>query len=191
IEDGMVRFGTPIRALCRHCKLESERLTEEGVKYVEQLLIDAGLHMEIALRKDRNGARLSIMCPKMFGTGSHEMVGTFQLNRERAKRFKRHWKKGDDTNLIEGKEGKQLSRYIRKHVDSLLGSVMFKMATASASHSTFASGSRVEAAFLSYLEGRRPGSDIANWESLRSVELPWVRRLSPAQIVELRHGAGA
>ncbi len=189
IEDDVVRFGTPVRAVCAQHQHESERITEEGVKYAEQLLTDAGLHTEIDLRRDGKGARLSIVCPKMFGTGSHE-IGTFLLSKKRANRWKPYWKRKNGDSFLTENDSKEMRHYIRSCVLSLLGSVTFKLATASGSGSTFATGSRLEAAVLSYLDGRQPYSkDIADYEGLRSVELPWIRHLSPAQIVQLRQEA--
>ena len=189
IEDGVVRFASPARGLCAHCMKERKRLTKEGLNYLERLVIESGLHFEVSARPDGKGAWLSLSCPKLFGKGQHEPIGSYPLSKERAKRLRTYLGKKHSGRITAPFE-ESLVQYVHQYVSSSVGDVVYQMTTAGQSGSTFLSGSRVETAFLAYLEQTAPsGREIEEWEAVRSVQLPWVRSLSVDEIVQLRHEA--
>jgi hypothetical protein len=191
VDAGIVRFAASAHALCAHCKAERDRLTERGLDYCRQLFMDSGLRVEVARRRDGKGGRITLTCPKLLGTGPHELCAAFDLNKERARRFMKYFGRRTKRGTMSRADSAALERYIRTFVSSQVGHVMFGMGTAAMCRSAYASGSSIEAAFLASLEGvAPPPAEIQKWEALRSIELPWVRDLSVAQIVQLRHDAG-
>lgn len=190
IQDGVVRFASPARGLCGHCMQERQRLTEEGLGYVERLVRESGLRIEVSARRDGKGARLSFFCPKLLGKGQHEIIGSYQLSKDRAKAFVSYLRKKKRAGLLFAEPSELLNLYIHRFVSSMVGDVMYDFQTAGSSGSTFLSGSRLETAFLASLEQSVPsGREIEKWEAVRTIQLPWVRSLSVDEIVQLRHEA--
>jgi hypothetical protein len=191
IDAGVVRFAASAHAVCAHCKSERDRLTQRGLDYCRQLLIESGLQIEIERRRDGKGGRIVLSCPRLLGTGPHDLRHVMYLNKERMKRFAKYFGERTKRGKITRGDGEILERQIRAFVSFLVGHVVFDMNTAAMSRSAFAAGSTLETAFLASLESTAPPtSEIQKWEALRSIELPWVRDLSVQQIVQLRHDAG-
>jgi hypothetical protein len=190
VEAGAIRFAAGGRVLCHHCLEERDRLTEQGIAWVESYLKENGLRVEIAPR--RSGASISVRCPEVLGSGRHELIGTYSVNKRRARPFLALLRGKRQKGTVRGRDAEQLNRYIRAFVASQLDHVMFSMTSATLSRSTFASGSRAETLFLSFLEGTAPPiAEVERWESLRSIELPAVNQLSVSEIVRLRHETSA
>jgi hypothetical protein len=167
VDAGIVRFSASAHAVCAHCKAERERLTEGGLDYCRQLLIDSGLKIEIARRRDGNGARITLASPKLLGEGPHGLSGSFSLSKDRARRFLKYFDRGTKRGKMARADGEALERYIRTFVSSNVGNVMFDMDSAAMSRSAFASGSPLEAAFLASLDGAAPApAEIQKWEAL-------------------------
>ena len=191
IDAGVVRFAASAHAVCAHCKSERDRLTERGLDYCRQLLVESGLQIEIERGRDGKGGRIVLSCPKLLGTGPHDLRHVMYLNRERMKRFAKYFGGRSQRRKITQADAEMLERQIRAFVSFLVGHVVFDMNTAAMSRSTFAAGSTLETAFLASLESAAPPpSEIQNWEALRSIELPSVCDLSVQQIVQLREDAG-
>lgn len=190
VEVGVVRFAAGMRLICRHCMKERDRLTEQGIAFVEGYLKERGLQIEIAPRG--SGARVSVRCPEVLGSGPHELIGSYAVNKNRAKPLLALLRGRHRRGSGKGIRGEQLNGYIRTFVASQVDHVMFDMQTATMSGSAFLSGSRVETVFLSFLEGTAPPmAEVERWESLRSIELPAVNRLSVSEILQLRGEASA
>jgi len=152
IQDGVVRFASPARGVCRHCMQERRRLTEEGLGYVERLVRESGLRIEVSARRDGKDGQLSLFCPKLFGKGPHEIVGSHRLSKDRAKAFVSSLKEKKRAGSSAAEPSELLNRYVRTFVSSMVGDVMYDLQTAGSSGSTFLSGSRLETAFLASLE---------------------------------------
>jgi hypothetical protein len=190
VDTGVVRFAASAHAVCSHCKAEQDRLTERGLEYCHQLVATSGLGIEVARRRDGKG-RITLTCPTLFGTGPHELVASFDVAKERTKRFLKYFGHRAKRAQLSRADSEAVQRYIAVIAASNVGHVMFHMASSAMSRSAFASGSRLETAFLASLEGTAPPApEIENWEALRSIELPWVRDLSVDQVVQLRQDTG-
>lgn len=66
------------------------------------------------------------------------------------------------------------------------------LTNAGRTRSALATGSRIESLWLAELDGRGPAmTSVENWESLRSLQLPWVNELTADQIIDLRGEAAS
>ena len=71
-----------------------------------------------------------------------------------------------------------------------LRATLLDMYSASRLEAAVFSGSRLDMLALTYLEKNTSRfQDLENWEAERSLELPWVAKLTPRQVVELRSEA--
>lgn len=83
-----------------------------------------------------------------------------------------------------------VDRYIRQIVHDAVRSTMWAGREAAASQGSIFSNSRIGLAGLAHQEGRfQSVDDLRVLDERRSVDLPWVKELSPAQIMELRQEA--
>ena len=145
IDAGVVRFAASVHAVCAHCKSERDRLTERGLDYCRQLLVESGLQIEIERRRDGKGGRIVLSCPKLLGTGPHDLRRVVYLNSERMKRFAKYFgRRTKRTKMTRPMPFEHLT-HIRAFVSFLVGHVVFDMNTAAMSRSAFAAGSTLEA----------------------------------------------
>lgn len=102
-----------------------------------------------------------------------------------------HWiQKVDDTNRHKSLREIGLETF-RAPLHRDIGMLLRDLRSAERIGAILASGSRMGLLALRNIEDRAPDiADIENWEAIRSVSLPWVRGLAPAEVVRLREEAG-
>jgi glutaredoxin len=122
IEDGVVRFSSPGKVACAHCLREKQRLTARGTEYVEGLVADAGLALEVIPQRNGKGARVSLSCPALL-SGGHDVVVTQDLNAVRAKPFLALAKRRNKGGLFSKQDSKLIAACVSAFVYMYLGDV--------------------------------------------------------------------
>lgn len=91
---------------------------------------------------------------------------------------------------VDGRGLEIVKRNVNRRMSDTMESVLGEALLAEATHSVLLGASRVETRVLCKLQGiRMEAARIQDWEYLRSVDLPWISVLSPAQLLALRSDA--
>ncbi len=165
IKKGVIQFISPIKAICKPC---FERFEEQVCDFSDQFVSEFWEQVEVEIQND------------FFA------VHTGNLH-EPSMVYRRLY----DPTLNNKKQIKKAARelfygVISEEVDSHL----YSMYNASSLSSTIFSNSRAGLMSLKKLEGHKQNvSQQIAWEQSRTAELPWLKNLTPTQIVELRDSA--
>jgi len=164
IEAGVIRFGT---GHVQYCQTHYEKAYDQ-IKSAAAEIIDA-VQSELSFR--RNGDYISVFTGTLY---EPEVV----------------W-----LSLIPPKHRKKRTRHIglaafRHSVERQLAATMRDLRSAERLSAVLASNSRIGMLAVKSLESHTPDiRTLDRWEAVRSVSLPWVENLSPAEVVRIREEA--
>lgn len=94
-------------------------------------------------------------------------------------------------NIDLSKDNSELCRkHLTSHLERVIAQVLLDLHSAHRLQSTLFSASRLDLLAIKTIEEAAPRlADIEMWEEERSIELPWVKDLSPGQVLQLREEA--
>lgn len=165
IDNGIIKFVSPVTAFCTSCY---EKLSEQIYDFSDQAVTEFWESILIESNKDYLALDTGIL---------HEPNLVFR--------------KYYDPSLKNRKNTKKLARELLFNlVSEDVHEHLLTMHEASSMNSTVLSNSRAGLQSLKKLEGHDPKVFGAlDWESSRTTILPWVKDLTPSQVIELRESA--
>jgi len=166
VSAGIVTFSD---ARLGYCAEHHREAFERVATVVDSLLAEIGRELQI----DRTKNMVRIRATNLF---SQPMVWFHTITAEERD------KKTREIGLVAFRD------ILRNDISALLRD----MRSAERIQATLASGSRIGLLAISQIEQRGPTvGDIGHWEAMRSVDLPWIRNLSPNDVLRLREEAGS
>lgn len=178
VGEGIFTFVSPVQHYCRKC---AARVDEEVGSAVGRILDEASTDLQIKLRDNRF---LVVACPVLFGNSQHPLVNVFPIPKNDLPRLRTKPRPTE----------RHLQHLVRPFLIQLLRGIarntLFEMSTAQEVGATVLASSRAELLCVASITDRRMSlTGIDQWEATRSVELPWIHELTPAECLLLRREA--
>ena len=185
IEAGFLRFGSSTRLMCDKCYSElKDRLRDAATA----LFAATDKTRLFADRLPNDVDRISLTLP--FSPDENRPLSIpYTLARSDAKAFQgvRGPRRIDS---LPPDVAERLFKALESNLYSDLCTICMAMTCAHDEHAVLLTGCRAEARYLKALDAvGESASNMTSWESLRTVDLPWINNLSPEQVVILRDRA--
>lgn len=185
IDAGIIRFGKPVYHYCKGCYAKFEQTIDE---VATRLAESAKTDCKVSFGSIDKSDYLTFENPILFRDLSHPLLLCHKLTKKESA-FLGTIMKGED--IVKNSEADQLVfKVLSNYVKTYVRDIFLEMNSARKTHSTFLCGSRAETVFLNEFEGKSPDlSRIEHWESMRSLNLPWISELSAENTLQLREEA--
>lgn len=186
IEAGVVELGAAGYSLC------SSHMTEirSAERAVEASLVEALGKMAFSLSVQKVGSKTRglLRFPELAQPGERE----HQFNVEVPPRIEKRWR-----GLREAKPGSKAHRDVmelvrraaKSAVAEYVADLLFETRAAALSRATVITDSRLGALGLQSLETSGMAPDTEGWERVRTVPLPWLKRLTAEELLVVRDEA--
>ena len=179
VQEGIFTFTSPVHYSCRRC---AGRIDESMGAAVARILDEASTDFQVELREDLS--LLIVHCPELFAGSQHPLsVGLVISKNDLARLRSKGWTRG-----------RYLKNFTRplliRHVKETARNTLFEMSTAQEVGATVLASSRAELLYVAAIADSRVSlRGIDRWEAERSIELPWIHELTPAECLVLRREA--
>lgn len=186
VQAGIIRLASPFRAYCRHCYDEIEATLEEATD-----AIAAVVESDVAATyyPQASPPFIFIRTPVLFPEQEHPLNTICPLTPSRHKAYLEACGNGRQSKRTK-KSRRFLAGLLHDHVRRDIQHIFHELTLAQGTRSLLVAGSRIEPLVLSHLDGDLPRpSEIQHWESLRTVELPWLHDLNADEVIRLRQEA--
>ena len=179
---GIIRFSAPLDKVCLHC---SRKLTGDLSENLWHLILKDGKVESIAADGDK--VRY-VVSSSLFDTDGQSSKMVYKLKIEEAQKVPAISHKTKLTNL----PTKTISLLKKKMIHDLLIDIYLVSEEAKSTGDKAAvlvTNSRKDSVILRRIDSGLFSKSFDDWESLRSVQLPWVSNLSVEEIIQLRERA--
>lgn len=186
IQAGIVRLASPFRAYCRHCFDEIGATLDEATEAVA-----AAIEPDIRASYYPKGPEpyIFIRTPVLFPEQDHPLSTVCPLSPEKHRAYLESCGDGRSSRNTR-KSRRLLVQFLRSHLRRDIQQIFHELTLAQGTKSLLLAGSRIEPFVLAHLDGSLPSpSELQQWESLRTIELPWLHELTAEEVLTLRHEA--
>jgi len=184
VDAGIIEFLSPVGRYCEDCVKKVDQIVS---KATDILVMESKNNLKYNIRSIGNKEFLAITNPIFVDDPKHPLITVYDLtnkNLASLKAFANRRTKSNTYDKIVNAVNKIFSQTLRTNVQSLF----IEMSSCEKTHSVVVSGSRHESLVFAEIQKTRPPlNHIDNWETLRSVNLPWITELSPNDILLLRN----
>jgi hypothetical protein len=183
-EAGVLRVATPVHSYCEDCNQEIERFVTEAA---DEIVAGISSYKAGVMGTKQQGFHLALELPVLQPPHEHPLLARTRVTNSEAALLENTFRARNR----KSKPGRKLLRRLMANtVKQEMNSVFFQLDTARRLDSLLLTGSRSEALVISTLDKAAPKlSEIEDWERLRTVELPWIERLSCEEVLRLREDA--
>lgn len=179
IREGLLSFARPVRHYCKEC---AERVDGKAGVAAERILAETTADLRIEFWTPEI---LAVRCPALFADPQHPLTWAFPLSKEDAARFAAQSGGLSRQRLLEF-----VMPLLARRLKSVALTALLEMSTAQDVHATVLASARAELLCFAETDGVRPSMvGLEQWEDLRSIDLPWIHELTPAECLVLRREA--
>lgn len=163
IEAGIVRFTSPVQRYCEEC---GKKFNGQLELLTYEMLAEYVDKMDISYNKEE----IKVDTGELY---IPSLVRTFNVKG-----------KGSEKSIQ-----KQIDKHLYNIVEEEVRQHLFSMNNARELNSTLISNSRLGLGGIQSLERKNIDANSPNWEQARTIDLPWVSKLTPAEVIRLRNEA--
>lgn len=186
VESGILRFASPYQAYCQSCYERIDDLIEGATDSLSEALYE---EIWAQYWPHKQSPALSLHTPVLYPQSDHPLVTVCELTGEEHQKY---------TSLCgtssTSKRTRKCRRYLtdlfRDRLERAVTSIFMEIAVSRRTHSLLLAGSRLEPLVLARLDKESPSpADLADWEAVRSIELPFLHQLTADELLVLRSKA--
>jgi hypothetical protein len=182
LDADVIELGASGYLLCA-AHMDQVHTAERSVaRALHARLSNEGFSMDVIKRRDRMIARINYVALCALGEREHHFEVAVPAQMVKRWRKIRHARPGSraHTEVLD-----VVRRATREPMTQFVKDLLFETRVAALSRSTILTDSALAAWGLQSLEGLSLTGSTA-WESVRTIDLPWLKRLSPAELLEVR-----
>jgi hypothetical protein len=184
VDAGIINFLSPVRRYCKDCVKKVDQIIS---KATETLVKESGNKLKYHTRSIGNREFLAITNPIFVDDPKHPLIVLYDITNKNLPSLKTFANRKTKSNTYD-KMVNVVNEIFFQTLLERVKSLFIEMSSCQETHSVVVSGSRHESLVFAEIQKIRPLLNrIDNWETLRSVNLPWISELSPNDILLLRN----
>ncbi|SRR6266446_390798 len=189
VREGIIRFGRPGMPLREEHAEQQLKKTRETVRQATHSLVEAVAKGFRLVLREVPGPVDHLVFENPILRGPNDPLNShILLPKARSRRIVQMYRRRAG-GVLPREATKMLLPLMEEALETDVEDLLLQLMLAERAHAILTTGSHMDALLLRHVRSPISARETEDWERIRTVQLPWVKDLGVAEVVQLRHEA--